>query len=145
MDNFITGFFITIILVLLVMVSVVVHTDNILESKVQSITNNYTELVARQAILDQDMLDDLRYELKKYGNFTVTSELKISLLNGEYDRYYDEADIIGVQLKPGDKIKINVFFDDMSFYRRLRYALPSVISSGSKRKVVDAACTVMGN
>lgn len=145
MDNLITGFFMTVALVLLVMIAEVVHADNVLESKVQSITNNYTELIARQAIFEQDMLDDLNYELKKYGDFTVTSELKISLLNGEFDRYYDEADIIGVQLKPGDKIKINVFFNDISFYRRLRYALPSVISSGSRRKVVDAACTVMGN
>ena len=145
MDNFITGFFITVILVLLVMMSVVVHTDNVLESKIQSITNNYTELVARQAIFDQNMLDDLKYELKKYGDFTVSSELKISMLNGEYDRYYDDADIIGVQLKPGDKIKINIIFNDISFYRRLRYALPSVITNGPKRKVVDAACTVMGN
>ncbi len=145
MSDFIVSFFVIIIIVILSMSFVANHFDNILDAKVQAVINNYAELISRQGEYSQTVLDDLKYELKKYGDYTVNNELKISLLNGEYDPFYDDVDIIDVPLKVGDKIVIKVLYNDISLYRRLKYSLPSVISQGGKAKVLDASCVILGN
>jgi len=108
-----------IFLIIIVILSIALFIDATVSMKVYDLVSDYGVIISTQGYYSEELLFELKNDLKTYGEFKIVNILYIDV-DGEKDPYYEDSDIMNKPLKVKDKIVINVLYMKPPLYKTFR-------------------------
>ena len=131
-----------VVIVAIVIVGIAVHQDNMIESQLQAILNQYTNLISVNGMFSSEMKAELERDIALYGDFGIEEELYIYQEGLPYDPFYDEVAIIDVGLKVSDRVVVRIIYNDQTLFRRFSTSIASLERRVKGRKSIDSLAII---
>jgi len=131
-----------IIIFYLFWLSIFFFVHEAIRTNIESINYGVADVASTKGEISQDLYDYLESNISRFGSFSINLKLERQIKPGIYDTYYRNDEIIGKQLKVGDRLTICIEALEETFFEKLlRMPVLGNAASSNSRFIIRSVKT----